>query len=491
MGIITSVPPRQVVAAEDRFKDNVFTVAKSGEIVLLEYLPKTSSVEPAAMAYQKDDGKFLVWHDCPARKSGFAYACWHLGLIGVLEGIQSSFEVEIVSADLPTISVQQDLSQQHLNHPGEFRVLKFEPEAAPAVFSPPLDSAFFPESGDKLSLYGFPEITAIELIKHREMQMKRLSPEQKARISPWPEYYPQGQEVITMINALVGYKVFGNNSWDPVILIGPKSLGKSTLAHLASALTCQPINVVSGNKNIDDEVLTGSKTLTSTEENKALVAEFAVMRAKMGKPLTPDEVRSLQGNGQILVHQAGVIMDAAVNGEIVFLDEVNSIDAGVLSSLNTMLDWQRILYIPGVGQVKAHPDFRVIAACNENYAGTGEMSESFISRHGVIRFKNICNAEIVEKILRKELGPVSIDDSHMKKLVAVYSDLYNAVYSEDATLGEDCLCIRSLTRAAKEIALDPNGVVSPIREKVVSRLSDAISSPLQRDIVSDLVQMKF
>lgn len=481
----TTVPNRQITSAESRITDgNVFSVSKNGNLVLIEYLPKTTSQNPQVMAYAKENGKYNVWHDCACRKSGYAYGCWHLGLIGVVEGEKSSFDIEIVGEEPPTLESNYDISKNILGYGGNFQSVKYSPGVEDFQYVPPIGKDYFPEYGEVLSQYGLSKTTADQLVKYRSRQIERFE-DQAERISSLPEYFQQEDEVVKAIDSLVGYLEF--DTWDPVLLIGPKGVGKSLLAHLLGNLLNQPVNIISGHREVDDEAFLGIKTLESVEENKKLVAEFAIFRSRTGKPLSQKEIDSLSGDKQKVVHQAGIIMEACQKGEIVFIDEINAIDPSLLMMLNTLIDWQRQVYVPGVGSIQAHEDFRLIAACNEGYSGTNTLGESFIDRFSVIRFdKSKTSPEIILSVIKKELKPHELAPELIDALVQVYIDLHSAVYSSGATLEESCISIRNMVRAGRQLLLDS----SKPRETIIKSLTSSIEDELYRKMVADIVEMR-
>lgn len=110
----------------------------------------------------------------------------------------------------------------------------------------------------------------------------------------------------------------------------------------------------------------------------ALVEQFhAAMNYPLLQPQTHARTEAPDLNGQIVptadgfkyVH--GHLINAALNGVSVFLDEYNVMDSAVTTSLNPILEGGKI-DIPETGEsILAKDGFRVFAACNPNDRGLG------------------------------------------------------------------------------------------------------------------------
>lgn len=94
-------------------------------------------------------------------------------------------------------------------------------------------------------------------------------------------------------------------------------------------------------------------------------------------------------------------------GKPVVIDEINSIPAGILISLNDLLTKKpgQSCNIPGVGPVEIHPGFAVIATGNlssesVNYHGTNELNPALLSRFDVFEYNYL---------------PMSIEDPSFSK----------------------------------------------------------------------------
>ena len=91
-----------------------------------------------------------------------------------------------------------------------------------------------------------------------------------------------------------------------------------------------------------------------------------------------------------LIWLPGIVELAAQCGGILYLDEINAMDARVTSSLHPLLDhrhtftnrnkpvWSKGQFMPEV--TRAHPDLWIIATYNEGYQGIGKMNEALHGR---------------------------------------------------------------------------------------------------------------
>ena len=463
--------------AEEKISDgSVLTVAKSGKRVFVEYIPSNKG-NPEIIIFQKDGDKIYAWHQCPAEKSNYQKGCWHLGLAMVVFRInQSRIEIELISPP-DQHSVQEDISQDFLGKPGEFIVLELKPEVdpAPAEIVP---ASSYPKGDEFLFRYHFPKLLLEKVFSFRDRQKQRLSPEQTSRIPQNVNYVPQGNEVTYATAALL------YDTWAPPLLMGPKGSGKSTMVEALAEILNLPLCRLSGGIDVNADYLLGTKTLEPIESApQHLIAKIALNCAKAGDPLLPEEFKEISG-GQVsmkVVHEPGILLQAVIDGELILVDEINVLIPEVTSILHTLLDWQRTITVPGLGEVKAHSDFRLVAAMNVGYMGTRPLNNAFRDRFRGIQVQGISRNTLIDLLRQK------VDGKTAAKLAEIYESLYDSVYSPTgATLTESCISLRSLLRAAEEISI---GIASP-KEIIVSCLTESIESESERTQVKDLVEMR-
>jgi len=468
---IVRVSPANTQLALEKLNNKVHAVGKDGDRFFIEYSSATEGHQIIILQINQDGLPVKAWHSCPARKSNYSNGCWHLGLINHLFGIPVPCEVEVVSSPDQTWC-REDVSEQYLGRPGNYNVLDLKPLGGP----PPATG-----TGEKfLGRYGLPEPLIKKVAPFRERQMARLTDEQKSRVPQNVEYIPQGNEVTYAVAALL------YDTWAPPLLMGPAGAGKSTLAEALAEILYLPMRKISGGIDVNAEYLLGSKTLSPVSEaNDALCAKVAAAAAKAGSVLTPEEFsvvrEKLAASTMQVVHEPGVLLQAVTGGEMILVDEVNILIPEVTSLLHSLLDWQRCITVPGVGEVKAHPDFRLVAAMNVGYMGTRPLNQAFRDRFRGIQVSGI-NEDILKRILSRYA-----DSATCESLAGIYKSLYEAVYSPvGATLTESCISVRALIRAAEEISLK----IGEPGKVIISCLTEFIEDEAERTRVRDLVSMR-
>jgi len=316
------------------------------------------------------------------------------------------------------------------------------------------------------------------LVAFRERQMQRLTDEQKSRVPQNINYIPQGNEVKFAVAAML------YDTWAPPLLMGPKGSGKSTLAEALAEILYLPLRKISGGIDVNADYLLGCKTLAPVETAPTqLIAKVGVACARAGIPLTAEEIKQLSG-GQAqmrVVHEPGVLLEAVTKGEMILIDEINVLIPEVTSLLHTLLDWQRTITVPGIGEVKAHPDFRLVAAMNVGYMGTRPLNSAFRDRFRGIQVQGISKETLLELLQEKA------SEATAKKLADIYQTLYESVYSPTgATLTENCISLRAILRAAEEISMG----IAPEKDIIISCLTEGLESESERTQVRDLVEMR-
>ncbi len=164
----------------------------------------------------------------------------------------------------------------------------------------------------------------------------------KARIAR-PKFTYIGEDIL---NKAISAFLSGKN----ILLVGSKSTGKNVLAENLSQIFKRPMRNVSFHVNIDSQVLIGTDTLT---------------------------------NGNV-VFRDGPVTSACKCGGLLVLDEINMARNEAMAVLHSILDYRRIIDIPGNDLIEIHPATRFIATMNYNYEGTRELNEALLSRFVII-----------------------------------------------------------------------------------------------------------
>jgi MoxR-like ATPase len=235
-----------------------------------------------------------------------------------------------------------------------------------------------------------------KVIAFREKQKERLTPEQVSRI-PQPRYVPSGKEVVHAVASLC----YGDGSqWEAPLLIGPKGSGKSTLAETLAAILYLPINKIFGGVDLNVESLLGGKTLVPDEAGVDEVTE-AKLRAtakKAGIEIGPI-LEKLRGSQLKVGCEPGLLLQSVLAGEMIVADEVNMINPEVTSLLHGLLDWQKVLSVPGYGVVQADPNFRLIGCMNFGYAGTRPLNEAFQDRFRSVSVPHLPKEQLADLLV--------------------------------------------------------------------------------------------
>ncbi len=465
--------------AEEKISEGqILTIAKDDKRLFVEYIP-SSGGKPEVIIFQRDEHKICVWHKCPAEKSNYKKGCWHLGLCMVLFGINDSkMEVELISPP-DQYWAKEDLTPAFLSEQGKFQTLLLKPEGG----EPPVEimpESSIPGEAKFLEKYHLPKKLFEKILDFRNRQQDRLTAEQQSRIPRNVNYIPQGSEVTYAAAALL------YDTWSPPLFMGPAGAGKSTLAEALAEILHLPLRRISGGIDVNAEYLLGGKTLAPIEEaSDQLTAKVALAAAKAGSPLSSEEFaiiqQKLKSSSMKVVHEPGVLLQAVTDGEMILVDEVNVLIPEVTSILHSLLDWQKTITVSGVGEVKAHPDFRLVAAMNVGYMGTRPLNKAFRDRFRGIQINGISRDTLLNLLQQYVDVKISV------KLADVYQALYEAVYSPvGATLTESCISLRSLLRAAEEYSMG----IGSLQDITVSCLTESIESESERTQVKDLVELK-
>ncbi|CDY46035.1 BnaC02g17250D [Brassica napus] len=170
----------------------------------------------------------------------------------------------------------------------------------------------------------------------------------------------------------------------PVLLQGPTSSGKTSLVKYLAALS-------------------GNKFVRINNHEQTDIQEY------LGSYMT-------DSSGKLVFHE-GALVKAVRDGHWIVLDELNLAPSDVLEALNRLLDDNRELFVPELGEtISAHPNFMLFATQNPpaSYGGRKILSRAFRNR-----FVEIHVDELSEILFEK----CEIAKSHATKIVDVMKDL--------------------------------------------------------------------
>ena len=154
-----------------------------------------------------------------------------------------------------------------------------------------------------------------------------------------------------ILNRAVAALLEGEN----LLLCGDKATGKNVLAENLAWIFGRPIYDISFHVNTDSSSLIGTDTFVNNE-------------VKL---------------------REGPIYQCAKWGGFGILDEINMAKSDAVSVLHGVLDFRRILDVPGYDRINLHLAARFIATMNYGYAGTKELNEALVSRFMVINMPSL------------------------------------------------------------------------------------------------------
>ena len=249
-----------------------------------------------------------------------------------------------------------------------------------------------------------------------------------------------GEDVLEMaVSALLQ----GEN----VLLCGGKATGKNILADNLAWLFGRPSYNISFHVNTDSSTLIGTDTFL---------------------------------DGEVRLRK-GPIAQAAEFGGFCILDEVNMAKNDAVAVLHSVLDYRRLIDVPGYDRVPMHPATRFIATMNYGYAGTRELNEALVSRFSVIRMPTL-NADQMMEMLRMEVP--NANTQHIEQCIGLFMDLNEkAINGEISTHPVDLRGTISALRMMTE-GMNP-------RSAIDIGITNKCFDEYEYQLVSDIVMTRF
>ena len=253
-----------------------------------------------------------------------------------------------------------------------------------------------------------------------------------------------------------GFQYYGKEIWEQalgallagenLLLVGAKATGKNVLAeNLAYCFGRGDWNV-SFHVNMDAAMMLGSDTFR---------------------------------DGQVQF-RPGPVYECASQGGFCILDEINMARNEALAALHSMLDFRRILDIPGYGRLKMHPATRFIATMNYGYAGTRELNEALASRFAVIALPPT-NEHMLANLLEKQYGHLS--DKIRSSVIALFMDLQ--LKYQQGEISSKAVDLRGLLGA---LGIYQQGL--GLRSALQMGLVNKVFNEDERQIIQDLLDLR-
>ena len=280
-----------------------------------------------------------------------------------------------------------------------------------------------------------------ESLQKRVEEFKKNYPvdeQMKSRITqPSMAFY--GTEIL---NRAVTALLEGEN----LLLCGDKATGKNILAENLAWIFGRPVYDISFHVNTDSSSLIGTDTFVNNE-------------VKL---------------------REGPIYQCAKWGGFGILDEINMAKSDAVSVLHGVLDFRRILDVPGYDRINLHPAARFIATMNYGYAGTKELNEALVSRFMVINMPSL-TMERMYQIL-ENLFP-TIRREAEEQFAGLFLDLQ--LKAQNGEISTKAVDMRGLIGALRLV----RGGLTPL-EAIDMGITNKTFDTFERELIGDLVMTR-
>ena len=249
------------------------------------------------------------------------------------------------------------------------------------------------------------------------------------------------------------YKYFGPRIWEQaaaallcgqnLLLVGPKASGKNVLAENLAAVFGRPIWDISCHVNTDADSLIGTDTFR---------------------------------NGEVQF-RPGPVYHCVSTGGFGVLDEINMAKNEALAVLHALLDFRRVIDVPGYQRLNMHPATRFIATMNQGYAGTRDLNEALASRFVVILMPEIASDALV-RLLTREFPSLTI--AFAADLARVFMDIQRK--TSGAEISSRLLDLRGLLDSVQLMGMGIEPWVA-LDMGITNKSSDEFERSLLQDII--------
>lgn len=228
-----------------------------------------------------------------------------------------------------------------------------------------------------------------------------------------------------------------------ILLSGGKATGKNILADNLAWLCGRPVYNVSFHVNTDSSTLIGTDTFEG---------------------------------GEVRLRR-GPVAQAALNGGFCILDEINMAKNEAVAVMHSVLDYRRLIDVPGYECIPMHPAARFIATMNYGYAGTRELNEALVSRFTVIRMPTLEEGQL-HRLLSAAVPNAAQAD--LERCIGLFLDLNEkAVNGEISTHPVD---LRGMI-AALRLMSDGMKAADAVAISITNKCFDEYEYQLVRDVV--------
>ena len=232
-----------------------------------------------------------------------------------------------------------------------------------------------------------------------------------------------------------------------ILLCGGKATGKNILADNLAWLFGRPVYNVSFHVNTDSSTLIGTDTFVG---------------------------------GEVRLRHGPVAL-AAQHGGFCILHEINMAKNEAISVMHSVLDYRRLIDVPGYACVPMHPATRFIATMNHGYAGTRELNEALVSRFTVIRMPTL-QAGQLHKLLQSDVPQASEED--LQRCIGLFLDL-----DEKAVNGEISTHPVDMRGMISALRLMSDGM--PAKDAIAISITNKCFDDYEHQLVQDVVMTRF
>ena len=233
---------------------------------------------------------------------------------------------------------------------------------------------------------------------------------------------------------------------DNLLLSGAKATGKNVLCETLAWIFGRPEYDISFHVNTDSADLIGTDTFINNE-----------------------------------VHlRKGPIYQCAEFGGFGILDEINMAKNDAVAVLHAVLDYRRIMDVPGYEKIALHPATRFIGTMNYGYAGTKELNEALVSRFMVINMPPL-SMERLEQILRNIFPHIKPDA--LEQFCGLFLDLQ--LKAKNGEISTKAVDMRGLIGAIRLI----HGGLEPIEAVEMGIINKSFDN-FERELISDIVMTR-
>lgn len=231
-----------------------------------------------------------------------------------------------------------------------------------------------------------------------------------------------------------------------LLLSGGKATGKNILAENLAYIFARPSYNISFHVNVDSASLVGTDTFID------------------------NEVRL----------RKGMVTLCAENGGFGVFDEINMAKNDAVAVLHAVLDYRRIMDVPGYEKIALHPATRFIGTMNYGYAGTKELNEALVSRFMVINMPPL-SMERLEQILRNIFPHIKPDA--LEQFCGLFLDLQ--LKAKNGEISTKAVDMRGLIGAIRLI----HGGLEPIEAVEMGIINKSFDN-FERELISDIVMTR-